>query len=68
MPIKSGVFNQTLFTPGEYSLRIFDDVNGNDKWDTGKFFGKKRQPEIVHPLSQNITIKANWDNEFDRVL
>ncbi len=68
VPIKSGIYNQTLFVPGEYSLRVFDDVNGNGKWDAGKFFGEKRQPEIVHPISQTITVKANWDNEFDRVL
>jgi hypothetical protein len=68
VPIKSGVYNQALFAPGEYSLRIFDDVNGNGKWDPGQFFGEKRQPEIVHPIRQSITVKANWDNEFERLL
>jgi len=66
--IKSGVFSETLFIPGEYNLRVFDDVNGNGKWDPGNFFGEKRQPEIVHPISQSITVKANWDNEVERVL
>jgi hypothetical protein len=68
VPIKSGVYNEALFTPGDYSLRIFDDINGNGKWDPGNFFEGKRQPEIVHPISQSITVKANWDNEFERVL
>jgi len=68
VPIKSGVYNEALFTPGDYTLRIFDDVNGNGKWDPGNFFEGKRQPEIVHPISQSITVKANWDNEFERVL
>jgi hypothetical protein len=68
VPIKSGVYNEALFTPGDYSLRIFDDFNGNGKWDPGNFFEGKRQPEIVHPISQTITVKANWDNEFERVL
>jgi len=68
VPIKSGVFSETLFIPGDYALRIFDDINGNGKWDPGNFFKGKRQPEIVHPISQTITVKANWDNEFERVL
>lgn len=65
--IKSGVFNQTLFNPGEYNLRVFDDLNDNGKWDPGKFFGEKRQPEIVHPVTKPLTVKANWDNESDVV-
>lgn len=67
-PVKSGVFNQTLFLPGEYSLRIFYDANNNGKWDPGQFFGEKRQPEKVEVIGQTITVKANWDNEFERSL
>jgi len=66
--IKSGVYNEPLFIPGDYSLRVFDDVNDNGKWDPGNFFGQKRQPEIVHSILQPITVKANWDNELERVL
>lgn len=68
VPIKSGMYNQALFIPGEYSLRVFDDLNGNGKWDPGHFFGKKKQPEIVYPIQRTITIKPSWDNEFDIVL
>lgn len=64
--IKSGVFTQTRFNPGDYELRILYDTNDNGKWDTGKFFGIKRQPEIVVPLEQKITIKPNWDNTYER--
>jgi len=67
-PIRSGVFNQTLFLPGEYGLRIVYDYNNNGKWDPGKFFGEKRQPERVKAIEQTITVKANWDNEFERSL
>lgn len=67
-PLKSAVFNQTLFLPGEYGLRIVYDSNNNGKWDPGKFSGKKRQPERVEVLSQTITVKAAWDNEFERSL
>lgn len=67
-PIRSGVYTSRLFVPGEYDLRILYDRNGNGVWDPGQFFGTKRQPEIVVPLPQNITIKADWDNEFERSL
>lgn len=68
VPLTGIVYSETLVTPGEYSLRIFDDVNQNGKWDTGQFFGGKRQPEIIHPIERPFTIKPNWDNEFEVVL
>jgi hypothetical protein len=68
VPLTGTIYSETLFPPGEYTLRVFDDVNENGKWDPGNFFGKKRQPEIIHPIDRPFTIKANWDNEFDVVL
>jgi hypothetical protein len=67
-PIPNGVFIFRFFNPGEYELRILYDENGNGKWDPGRFFGGKRQPEIVVPVTQNISVKAAWDNEFERSL
>ena len=66
--VKSGSFNKDLFLPGEYSLRILFDENNNGKWDAGKFFGDKKQPEIVRPIQRTITIKPAWDNEFNLAL
>lgn len=67
--IKSGILDEPFFEPGEYNLRILFDTNGNGKWDPGKFFGKeKRQPELVRPVERTITVKPNWDNEFDILL
>lgn len=63
-PIRSGRFQRDLFLPGDYELRILYDTNGNGKWDPGRFFGTKRQPEIVEPIGEKITVKANWENEF----
>lgn len=68
VPLNGNTYSETLFVPGEYNLRVFDDVNENGKWDPGKFFGEKRQPEIIHPIDRQFTIKANWDNEFDVAL
>lgn len=65
-PIKSGIFTQTLFPPGDYDLRILYDTNGNGKWDPGQFFGTKRQPEITRPVTEKINVKPSWNNEFER--
>jgi hypothetical protein len=56
---------QPLFTPGDYELSILYDNNKNGRWDPGQFFAVKRQPELVRPLNKKITIRANWDNEFE---
>jgi hypothetical protein len=68
VPIPEGTFSQTLFLPGDYELRVLYDRNGNGQWDPGKFFGEKRQPEIVKPVERRINVKANWDNEFEIML
>ena len=57
--------SQKLFVPGEYELRILYDRNKNGKWDPGEFFGKRLQPEIVRPVERKISVKPNFQNEFD---
>jgi hypothetical protein len=46
--------------PGEYFLRILDDLNANGKWDTGDF-SEGRQPERVYYYPEKIQVRANWD-------
>jgi Big-like domain-containing protein len=67
-PLSGAQLNQSLFPPGEYELRVLYDRNKNGKWDPGQFFGKHIQPELVKPVGRKVTIKANWDNEFDIAL
>ncbi len=64
-PIGSGTFNQALFLPGEYQLRVLYDTNDDGIWTPGNFFDIKRQPELVRPIERRITLKPNWDNDFD---
>lgn len=64
-PMRSPEYNQALFLPGEYELRILYDRNRNGKWDPGEFFGKRLQPEIVRPIERKISVKPNFQNEFD---
>ncbi|MFL5787955.1 MAG: Ig-like domain-containing protein [Flavisolibacter sp.] len=65
VPIKSGIYSTKLFLPGDYDLRVLYDRNGNNKWDPGQFFGRKKQPEVAIPLSKKISVKPAWDNEFE---
>lgn len=45
-------------TPGNYSIRVIHDVNGNQEFDPGSFL-KNRQPEKVSHF-QDIEIRADW--------
>ena len=65
IPLLQREWNRKLFPPGEYEMRILFDTNKNGRWDAGKFFGEKRQPEIVRDLKIPLTIRGNWDNEKD---
>ncbi len=64
-PLTSTTFSQTLFSPGEYSLRILNDANKNGVWDAGDFFGKRRQPELVKPIQRTINIKPGLDTPIE---
>lgn len=64
-PLTGAEINQAVFLPGDYELRILFDRNKNGKWDAGEFFGKHVQPEIIKPVGRHVTVKPNWQNEFD---
>ncbi len=64
-PLASADFSQSLFLPGEYELSILADRNKNGKWDPGEFFGKHKQPEIVKPVNRRITVRPDYNNEFE---
>ncbi len=62
--LTSPSWNVKLFNPGDYELRILEDVNQNGHWDPGNYEMKK-QPEKVFSIPQKITIRGNWENEKD---
>ena len=63
-PIVSTEWNNKLFPPGEYTIRILYDLNNNGLWDPGNY-SKKIQPEKAITLPQKLAIRADWDNERD---
>lgn len=62
------VQNEAVFTrkltgldPGQYSLRIIEDLNANGRWDPGNY-DLRRQPERI--FRQTLEeVRANWDVE-----
>lgn len=61
-------FRARLFEPGEYSIRILYDENKNGVWDPGNFFGVKKQPERVIPITQKANVRPNWEEIKDILL
>ncbi|GAB1855177.1 Ig-like domain-containing protein [Flavobacteriaceae bacterium MHTCC 0001] len=49
-------------SPGKYFARVIFDANGNKVYDVGSYL-KKSQPEIVKHSSQEIEVRAGWDDE-----
>ena len=62
-PLTQAQLTRKLYRPGTYELRILYDTNKNGVWDTGHFFGTRRQPEIVQLIPRQLVIRSNWDNE-----
>jgi hypothetical protein len=60
-------YNNKLFIPGDYELRILYDTNQNGVWDPGNFY-KHRQPEVVVPIRKKLTVRSDWENEVDITL
>jgi uncharacterized protein (DUF2141 family) len=66
-PLTSAQWNVKLFTPGDYEIRILEDINKNGVWDHGNYH-LKLQPEKVFAVKQKINIRQDWDNERDIIL
>ncbi|MCL2435273.1 MAG: Ig-like domain-containing protein [Lentimicrobiaceae bacterium] len=50
--------------PGSYRIRVIEDINKNERWDTGNY-RKKIQPEKIFYIDKEITIRGFWDIEED---
>ncbi len=55
-------WNSSMFTPGEYGIRVLYDTDKNGKWTPGSYT-KKLQPEKAVTLPQKLSVRADWENE-----
>ncbi|HUX85272.1 MAG TPA: hypothetical protein VMV20_08550, partial [Chitinophagaceae bacterium] len=61
-PLRGNTWRKDMVRPGAYEVRLLEDRNGNGKWDNGRYYGKKRQPEHVIGFPVQIHVRANWQN------
>lgn len=64
----NGKVTFSFLAPGEYRVRLIEDLNGNQRWDEGSYLGK-RQPERVAFIQVTgggdvFNLRTNWENEF----
>jgi len=64
VPLTSNRISFAKILPGDYEIRVLFDTNGNGIWDPGNY-KEKKQPELVKPRKEKLTIRPNWDNEVD---
>ncbi len=62
--VSDTVVNLLRIPPGTYSMRVIEDRNQNGRWDAGDLF-VRRQPELVVPYSNTISLKAGWEQQID---
>jgi len=62
--LENGSVDFFLLQPSTYFVSMFNDVNGNGKWDTGEY-EEKRQAESVWYINRGLTLKQDWTHETD---
>ena len=48
--------------PKKYWIRIVEDTNQNEAWDTGAYL-TRRQPEPIHYFAEQVNVRPNWEIE-----
>lgn len=67
-PITQPIIRIPLMLPGDFIVKLLEDDNNNGTWDTGAYGKTKKQPERIILVGTTISIKADWENEFNIVL
>ena len=62
--LTNGSVDFFLLTPSTYYISMYDDANGNGKWDTGDY-DEKRHAEEVWYVKRSLTLKQDWTHETD---
>ena len=59
-PVDGNAYTFELLDAGKYRVRLIEDANENEQWDTGNYL-QKIQPEKVIYFWKEIDLRANWD-------
>ena len=59
-PVDGNSYTFELLDAGKYRVRLIEDANENEQWDTGNYL-QKIQPEKVIYFWKEIDLRANWD-------
>lgn len=62
--LEDGSVTFYLLEPGKYYVSMFNDNNGNGKWDTGEY-SEKRHAEDVWFINREFNLKQDWFHETD---
>jgi hypothetical protein len=62
--LENGTVDFFLLQPSTYFVSMFDDINGNGKWDTGEY-EEKRQAESVWYIKRSWVLKQDWTHETE---
>jgi uncharacterized protein (DUF2141 family) len=64
LPVGERAVAWERLSPGNHTIRMVFDLNGNGRWDTGDL-DKGLQPEPVVPHGETINVRAAWDLAID---
>ena len=67
-PITQSIIRIPKMLPADFVLKLLEDENGNGIWDTGKYGKTRQQPEHIKFIGAPISIRSNWDNEFNMLI
>ena len=62
--LENGSVDFYLLSPATYYVSMFNDANGNGKWDTGDY-ETKQHAESVWYIPRSFTLKQDWTHETD---
>ena len=61
-----GAFVAGGLLPGPYTLRVWDDRDGDGRW-TGGALAPYAPPEPLRVLADPVTVRARWETEIDPI-
>ncbi len=60
----NGIAKFEYLKPANYKIRAIEDINANNRWDTGDY-SQKLQPEPVYYMPAEYEVRSNWNHEIE---